>query len=168
MENGFLTFCIFHDLSNEYKWEEPAVWGKGNILMSQVLAPANNLNSCLSGRNCSSCMASAAYEQTNNLSRSQSSDFNFSEKFKEATYLRHPEECSTVPFVSAASLCSMNVPVTEVGSAANSGFSAVLPGPGEPGAPALPPQLQHEQEEECTTTSDNAFLTLRSRSLLPQ
>lgn len=75
---------------------------------------------------------------------------------------------STSAFVSASSLYSMNLPVTEVGNAENSVFSAALPGPGDPGAPPLPPQLQNEQEEMCSTSSDNQFLPLRSRSLLPQ
>lgn len=107
----------------------------------------------------------SAYEQTNNLSRSQSNESNLFEKQKdrETTFL-HPEEYSTSPFVSAA---SMNLPITEVGNEGNSVFSATLPGPGDSGAPALPPQLQNDPEETCTSSSDNAFLPLRSRSLRP-
>ncbi|XP_066481593.1 B-cell lymphoma/leukemia 10 [Tiliqua scincoides] len=134
-----------------------------------VLKAKNEKLEALKGLNCSNCMGSAC-EQTNNLSRSQSNESNLFEKRKdqETTCLHRPEGYSTSPFVSAASLCSMNLPITEVGNVDNSVFSATLPGPGDSGAPALPPQLQNDPEETSTTSSDNAFLPLRSRSLLPQ
>ncbi|XP_060088131.1 B-cell lymphoma/leukemia 10 [Heteronotia binoei] len=134
-----------------------------------ILKAKNEKLESLKELSCSNCRPSLR-EQTNNLSRSQSNESNFFEKQKdqECTYITHPEMLSTSAFVSAASLYSMNLPITEVGNAENSVFSAALPGPGDPGAPPLPPQLQNEQEEICSTSSDNHFLPLRSRSLLPQ
>ncbi|XP_020650691.3 B-cell lymphoma/leukemia 10 [Pogona vitticeps] len=133
-----------------------------------VLKVKNEKLESLKGLSCSSCMASVC-EQTNNFSRSQSNESNISEsrKDREATFLQ-PEEYTTAAFASATSLCSMNLPITEVGNMENSIFSANLPGPGDSGAPALPPQLQNEQEETCTSSSDSAFQPLRSRSLVPQ
>ncbi|KAJ6656285.1 hypothetical protein lerEdw1_003941 [Lerista edwardsae] len=133
-----------------------------------VLKAKNEKLEALKGLNCSNCMGSAC-EQTNNLSRCQSNESNLFEKQKdgETTFL-HPDEYSTSAFVSAASPCSMNLPVTEVGNTGNSVFSATLPGPGDSGAPALPPELQNDQEGMSTTSSDTPFLPLRSRSLLPQ
>ncbi|XP_062992891.1 B-cell lymphoma/leukemia 10 [Elgaria multicarinata webbii] len=133
-----------------------------------ILKAKNEKLESLKGLSCSNCMTSVC-EQTNNLSRSQSNESNFFEKQKDTeTTCLHPEEYSTTAFVSATSLCSMNLPITEVGNMENSGFLATLPGPGDSGAPPLPPQMQNEQEETCTTSSDNPFLPLRSRSLLPQ
>ncbi|XP_063154278.1 B-cell lymphoma/leukemia 10 [Candoia aspera] len=131
-----------------------------------VLKAKNEKLESLKGTGCNNCMASVC-EQPNNLSRSQSNESNLSEKQRdrENTYL-HPEEYSTAAFVSASSLCSMNLPITEVGNMENSVFST-LPGPGDPGAPPIPTELQNEQEEISTTSSDNPFLPLRSRSLLP-
>ncbi|KAH0618452.1 hypothetical protein JD844_017672 [Phrynosoma platyrhinos] len=146
--------------------------GTQNFLLEKitdaVLKAKNEKLKSLKGLGCSNCMAKVC-QQSNNLSRSQSNDSNVfeSRKDREATYVP-TGEYSTAAFVSAASLCSMNLPITEVGSMENSVFSATLPGPGDSGAPPLPPQLQNEQEETCTTSSDNPFLPLRSRSLLPQ
>ncbi|XP_003223119.1 B-cell lymphoma/leukemia 10 [Anolis carolinensis] len=146
--------------------------GTQNFLLEKitdaVLKAKNEKLKSLKGLSCSSCMV-AVYEQTNNLSRSQSNDSNVfeSRKDRETAYLPQGEY-NTAAFVSAASLCSMNLPITEVGNTENSVFSATLPGPGDSGAPPLPPQMQNEQEETCPTSSDNPFLPLRSRSLLPQ
>ncbi|KFP48667.1 B-cell lymphoma/leukemia 10, partial [Cathartes aura] len=119
------------------------------------------------GLSCSTCMTSL-YGGTNNLSRSYSDESNFFDKTKdkESTQIHHPEEdYSTAAFVSAVSLHSMNLPIAEMGNAESAVFSATLPGPGDPGAPPLPPELQSEQQEPCTSSSDNCFLPLRSRSL---
>ncbi|XP_074764289.1 B-cell lymphoma/leukemia 10 isoform X2 [Athene noctua] len=108
---------------------------------------------------------------TNNLSRSYSDESNFFDKTKdkESTQIHHPEEdYSTAAFMSAVSLHSMNLPIAEMGNAESAVLSATLPGPGDPGAPPLPPELQSEQQEPCTSSSDNCFLPLRSRSLQPQ
>uniref|UniRef100_A0A8D0DV18 B-cell lymphoma/leukemia 10 n=1 Tax=Salvator merianae TaxID=96440 RepID=A0A8D0DV18_SALMN len=130
-----------------------------------ILKAKNEKLESLKGLSCSNCMASVC-GQGNNLSRLQSNESNFFEKQKdgETTYV-HPEEFSTSAFVSAASLHSMNFPVTEVGNVENSVLLATLPGPGDSGAPPLPSQLQNEQEEACTASCDNPFLPLRSRSL---
>nr|XP_028588734.1 B-cell lymphoma/leukemia 10 [Podarcis muralis] len=153
-------------LIESIRWEKTQTFLLEKITDAVLKAKNEKLES-LKGLNCSNCMASG-YDQSNNLSRSQSNESNLFEKQKdrETTYL-HPEEFSTSAFVSAASLHSMNLPITEVGSTENSVFSATLPGPGDSGAPPLPPQLQNEQEETCTTSSDSPFLPLRSRSLLP-
>lgn len=111
------------------------------------------------------------YGGTNNLSRSYSDESNFFDKTKdkESTQMHNPEEdYSTAAFMSAVSLHSMNLPVAEMGNAESAVFSVTLPGPGDPGAPPLPPELQSEQQEPCTSSSDNCFLPLRSRSLHPQ
>lgn len=121
------------------------------------------------GLSCSTCMTSL-YGGTNNLSRSFSDESNFLDKTKdkESTQIHHPEEdYSTAAFVSAVSLHSMNLPIAEMGNSQCSVFSATLPGPGDPGAPPLPPELQ-DQQEPCTSSSDNCFLPLRSRSVQPQ
>lgn len=122
------------------------------------------------GLSCSTCMTSL-YGGTNNLSRSYSDESNFFDKTKdkESTQIHHPEEdYSTAAFVSAVSLHSMNLPIAEMGNSQSSVFSATLPGPGDPGAPPLPPELQSDQQEPCTGSSDNCFLPLRSRSVQPQ
>ncbi|XP_025071541.1 B-cell lymphoma/leukemia 10 isoform X1 [Alligator sinensis] len=134
-----------------------------------VLKVKNEKLEALKGLSCSTCMTSL-YGGTNNLSRSYSDESNFYEKIKgkEPTHVYlTEEEFSTAAFMSAASLRSMNLPVVEMGSAENTVFSATLPGPGDPGGPPLPPDLQSEQQEACTSSSDNLFLPLRSRSLLP-
>lgn len=121
------------------------------------------------GLSCSTCMTSL-YEGTNNLSRSYSDESNFFDKTKdkESTQMHHPDEdYSTAVFMSAVSLHSMNLPIAETGNAESVVFSATLPGPGDPGAPPLPPELQSEQQEPSNSSSDNCFLPLRSRSLQP-
>uniref|UniRef100_A0A674IUK6 B-cell lymphoma/leukemia 10 n=1 Tax=Terrapene triunguis TaxID=2587831 RepID=A0A674IUK6_9SAUR len=109
-----------------------------------------------------------ALKGTNNLSRSYSDESNYYEKVKESTHNQPEEQFSTAVFVSASSLRSMNLPIVEMGSTENADFSTTLPGPGDPGAPPLPPELQSEQQEASASSSDNRFLPLRSRSLLPQ
>ncbi|XP_066181249.1 B-cell lymphoma/leukemia 10 [Sylvia atricapilla] len=134
-----------------------------------VLKVKNEKLEALKGLSCSTCMTSL-YGGTNNLSRSFSDESNFLDKTKdkESTQIHHPEEdYSTAAFVSAVSLHSMNLPIAEMGNSQCSVFSATLPGPGDPGAPPLPPELQ-DQQESCTSSSDNCFLPLRSRSVQPQ
>nr|KAF6504016.1 BCL10 immune signaling adaptor [Rousettus aegyptiacus] len=103
---------------------------------------------------------------TNNLSRSNSDESNFSEKLRASTVMYHPEgESSTAPFFSTDS--SLNLPVLEVGRTENPTFSSTtLPRPGDPGAPPLPPELQLE-EGTCGNSSE-MFLPLRSRALSRQ
>uniref|UniRef100_A0A8D0HG52 B-cell lymphoma/leukemia 10 n=1 Tax=Sphenodon punctatus TaxID=8508 RepID=A0A8D0HG52_SPHPU len=135
-----------------------------------VLKVKNEKLEALKGLSCSNCMTSLG-GRTNNLSRSQSDESNFCEKVKEMESMHHhphSEEFSTAAFVSASSLCSMNLPVVEMGTTESAVFSSSLPGPGDPGAPPLPPELQNEQQEACSSSSDNLFQPLRSRSLLPQ
>ncbi|XP_061210388.1 B-cell lymphoma/leukemia 10 isoform X2 [Neopsephotus bourkii] len=135
-----------------------------------VLKVKNEKLEALKGLSCSTCMTSL-YGGTNNLSRSYSDESNFFDKTKdkESTQIHHPEEDhSTAAFVSAVSLHSMNLPITEMGNAESAVFSATLPGPGDPGAPPLPPELQAEQQEPCSSSSENCFLPLRSRSVQPQ
>ncbi|XP_067394644.1 B-cell lymphoma/leukemia 10 isoform X2 [Emydura macquarii macquarii] len=134
-----------------------------------VLKVKNEKLEALKGLSCSSCMTSV-YGGTNNLSRSFSDESNFYEKVEDRKSIcNQPEEpFSTAAFVSAASLRSMNLPIVEMGSTENAVFSTTLPGPGDPGAPPLPPELQSEQQEASGSSSDNLFLPLRSRSLLPQ
>ncbi|XP_065531274.1 B-cell lymphoma/leukemia 10 [Lathamus discolor] len=134
-----------------------------------VLKVKNEKLEALKGLSCSTCMTSL-YGGTNNLSRSYSDESNFFDKTKdkESTQIHHPEEdYSTAAFVSAVSLHSMNLPVTEMGNAESAVFSATLPGPGDPGAPPLPSELQAEQQEPCSSSSENCFLPLRSRSIQP-
>eukprot|EP00075_Anas_platyrhynchos_P029387 XP_027318640.1 B-cell lymphoma/leukemia 10 isoform X1 [Anas platyrhynchos] len=134
-----------------------------------VLKVKNEKLEALKGLSCSTCMTSL-YEGTNNLSRSYSDESNFFDKTKdkESTQMHHPEEdYSTAVFMSAVSLHSMNLPIAETGNAESVVFSATLPGPGDPGAPPLPPELQSEQQEPSNSSSDNCFLPLRSRSLQP-
>ncbi|KAK9404096.1 B-cell lymphoma/leukemia 10 [Crotalus adamanteus] len=78
-----------------------------------VLKAKNEKLESLKGTRCNNCMASMC-DEANNLSRSQSNDSNFFEKQRdrENTYLP-PEEYSTAAFVSASSLRSMNLPITE-------------------------------------------------------
>ncbi|CAM4711729.1 B-cell lymphoma/leukemia 10 isoform X1 [Lepidochelys kempii] len=132
-----------------------------------VLKVKNEKLEALKGLSCSSCMTSV-YGGTNNLSRSYSDESNYYEKVKESTHNQPEEQFSTAAFVSASSLRSMNLPIVEMGSTENAVFSTALPGPGDPGAPPLPPELQSEQQEASTSSSDDRFLPLRSRSLLPQ
>ncbi|KAM9379237.1 B-cell lymphoma/leukemia 10 [Phaethornis superciliosus] len=132
-----------------------------------VLKVKNEKLEALKGLSCSTCMTSLC-GGTNNHSRSYSDESNFFDKIKdkESTQIHHPEEdYSTAAFVSAVSLHSMNFPIAEMGNAESTGFSVTLPGPGDPGAPPLPPELQSGQEEPCTSSNDNCFLPLRSRSL---
>ncbi|NXE33003.1 BCL10 protein, partial [Ptilorrhoa leucosticta] len=134
-----------------------------------VLKVKNEKLEALKGLSCSTCMTSL-YGGTNNLSRSFSDESNFLDKTKgkDSTQTHHPEEdYSTAAFVSAVSLYSMNLPIAEMGNSQSSVLSAALPGPGDPGAPPLPPELQ-DQQEPCTSSSDNCFLPLRSRSVQPQ
>ncbi|XP_011540700.1 B-cell lymphoma/leukemia 10 isoform X2 [Homo sapiens] len=104
---------------------------------------------------------------TNNLSRSNSDESNFSEKLRASTVMYHPEgESSTTPFFSTNS--SLNLPVLEVGRTENTIFSSTtLPRPGDPGAPPLPPDLQLEEEGTCANSSE-MFLPLRSRTVSRQ
>lgn len=104
---------------------------------------------------------------TNNLSRSNSNESNFSEKLRASTVMYHPEgESSTAPFFSPVS--SLNLPVLEVGRTENPTFSSsTLPRPGDPGAPPLPPELQLAGGGTCGDSSE-MFLPLRSRALSPQ
>ncbi|XP_075792497.1 B-cell lymphoma/leukemia 10 isoform X2 [Pelodiscus sinensis] len=134
-----------------------------------VLKVKNEKLEALKGLSCSSCMTSV-YGGTNNLSRSYSDESNSYEKVKdkESIHYQPEDRFSTAAFVSASSLRSMNLPIVEIGSTENTVFSTTLPGPGDPGAPPLPPELQSEQQEANASSSDNIFLPLRSRSLLPQ
>uniref|UniRef100_A0A8C8RBX2 B-cell lymphoma/leukemia 10 n=1 Tax=Pelusios castaneus TaxID=367368 RepID=A0A8C8RBX2_9SAUR len=134
-----------------------------------VLKVKNEKLEALKGLSCSSCMTSMC-GGTNNLSRSYSDESNsyVKVKDKEFTHNQPEEQFSTAAFVSATSLRSMNLPIVEMGSTENAVFSSTLPGPGDPGAPPLPPELQSEQQEANGSSSDNLFLPLRSRSLLPQ
>ena len=121
------------------------------------------LNNCIVGLKCSSCEPFPD-GATNNLSRSNSDESNFSEKLRVSTIMYHPEgESSTAPFFSTDS--SLNLPVLEVGRTENPTFSSTtLPRPGDPGAPPLPPELQLEEEGN----SSEMFLPLRSRAVLRQ
>lgn len=128
--------------------------------------PSHLLSECsVVGLQCGSCEPFAA-AATNNLSRSNSDESNFSEKQRASMVTYHPEgESSTAPFFSTES--SLNLPVLEVGRTENSSFSSgTLPRPGDPGAPALPPDLQLEGGT-CGNSSE-MFLPLRSRALSRQ
>ncbi|XP_005993918.1 B-cell lymphoma/leukemia 10 [Latimeria chalumnae] len=116
------------------------------------------------GSSCSTCSPS-----TNDLSRTYSDDSNIYDKSKQSTLLYHPEDEFSSPSSSAASLCSMNLPVASTSDKGDtSNVSAVtLPRPGDPGAPPLPMELQSESEGACESPSDSQFLPLRSRSLSP-
>ncbi|XP_010589451.1 B-cell lymphoma/leukemia 10 isoform X1 [Loxodonta africana] len=123
-------------------------------------------NYCQLRLKCSSCEPFPD-GATNNLSRSNSDESNFSEKLRASTVIYHPEgESSTAPFFSTDS--SVNLPVLEVGRTENTIFSStMLPRPGDPGAPPLPPELQLEEGETCGNSSE-MFLPLRSRALSQQ
>nr|XP_048309622.1 B-cell lymphoma/leukemia 10 isoform X1 [Myodes glareolus] len=134
-------------------------------ITDEVLKLRNIKLEHLRGLQCSSCEPFAA-AATNNLSRSNSDESNFSEKQRASMVTYHPEgESSTAPFFSTES--SLNLPVLEVGRTENSSFSSgTLPRPGDPGAPALPPDLQLEGGT-CGNSSE-MFLPLRSRALSRQ
>ncbi|NXU50669.1 BCL10 protein, partial [Turnix velox] len=134
-----------------------------------VLKVRNEKIEAIRGLSCSTLMTSLY--GTNDLSRSYSDESNIFDKtkVKESTQIHHPEEdYSTAAFVSAVSLHSTNFPIAELGNVESSVFSGILPGPGDPGGPPLPPELQAEHPEPCTSSSDNCFLPLRSRSVQPQ
>ncbi|KAG5214929.1 hypothetical protein JEQ12_000505 [Ovis aries] len=132
-------------------------------ITDEVLKLRNIKLEHLKGLKCSSCEPFPD-GATNNLSRSNSDESNFSEKLRASTIMYHPEgESSTAPFFSTDS--SLNLPVLEVGRTENSTFSSTtLPRPGDPGAPPLPPELQLEEEGN----SSEMFLPLRSRAVLRQ
>lgn len=125
-----------------------------------------HLNNFIVGLKCSSCEPFPG-GATNNFSRSNSDESNFSEKLRASTVIYHPEgESSTAPFFSTES--SLNLPVLEVGRTENPTFSSTtLPRPGDPGAPPLPPELQLEEEGTCGNSSE-MFLPLRSRAVSHQ
>ncbi|XP_030630308.1 B-cell lymphoma/leukemia 10 [Chanos chanos] len=108
---------------------------------------------------------------TNDLSRSDSYDSNYD---KCSTVLFHPEgEGSPSTSVAPGSL---NLHCGAPGSmaAVSSTTSSSLPKPGDPGAPALPEELEAEDQDSdamaCGSTAsggDANFQPLRSRSLTP-
>ncbi|RXN00835.1 B-cell lymphoma/leukemia 10 [Acipenser ruthenus] len=114
-----------------------------------------------------SCMPPKCMGATNNLSGTFSYDSNY-EKGRDSTLLFHPEgEWS--PGTSTA-VCSINLQygsMLEKGTTVtSSSVSSTLPKPGDPGAPALPDELQPEPEGTCRSTSSDAqFQPLRSRSV---
>ncbi|XP_030062453.1 B-cell lymphoma/leukemia 10 [Microcaecilia unicolor] len=119
------------------------------------------------GLSCTVC--GPPYEETNDLSRTQSNECNL----YASTVLCHPEGESSL-LSSASTVCfhSVNLQVMGQGSlinpcVENSPFSSILPRPGDPGAPPLPAELQTEQQEDCTSANESQFLPLRSRSLSP-
>ncbi|XP_069497798.1 B-cell lymphoma/leukemia 10 isoform X2 [Ambystoma mexicanum] len=98
----------------------------------------------------------------------------FFEVGKTSAVLQHPEGESSLSSQNCitASLHSLSLPVMDQGSIGSTSthsaaFSAILPRPGDPGAPALPAELQSEPEEVCTSSTDVEFHPLRSRSLSP-
>uniref|UniRef100_H2N6W5 B-cell lymphoma/leukemia 10 n=1 Tax=Pongo abelii TaxID=9601 RepID=H2N6W5_PONAB len=135
-------------------------------ITDEVLKLRNIKLEHLKGLKCSSCEPFPD-GATNNLSRSNSDESNFSEKLRASTVMYHPEgESSTTPFFSTNS--SLNLPVLEVGRTENTIFSSTtLPRPGDPGAPPLPPDLQLEEEGTCGNSSE-MFLPLRSRTVSRQ
>uniref|UniRef100_A0A8I5N3G7 B-cell lymphoma/leukemia 10 n=1 Tax=Papio anubis TaxID=9555 RepID=A0A8I5N3G7_PAPAN len=128
-------------------------------ITDEVLKLRNIKLEHLKGLKCSSCEPFPD-GATNNLSRSNSSESNFSEKLRASTVMYHPEgESSTTPFFSTNS--SLNLPVLEVGRTENTIFSSTtLPRPGDPGAPPLPPDLQLEEEGTCGNS--NEILKIKS------
>ncbi|KAM9242735.1 B-cell lymphoma/leukemia 10 [Dugong dugon] len=135
-------------------------------ITDEVLKLRNIKLEYLKGLKCSSCEPFPD-GATNNLSRSNSDESNFSEKLRASTVMYHPEgESSTAPFFSTDS--SLNLPVLEVGRTESTIFSsAMLPRPGDPGAPPLPPELQLEEGGTCGSSSE-MFLPLRSRAVSQQ
>lgn len=122
---------------------------------------------------CSSCRP-AGHGATSLLRDWMSTDSIYCEKEKASTVLQHPEGESSAPPSNCitASLHSFHFPVLDQGSmvhtmAPSTSFSAILPRPGDPGAPPLPAELHSEPEEVCTSSTDAEFHPLRSRSLSP-
>ncbi|MBN3282384.1 BCL10 protein, partial [Polyodon spathula] len=127
------------------------------------------LESMKAGVTSSSCVPPKCMGATNNLSRTFSYESIY-EKGRDSTLLLHPEgEWSPGTSTAVSSMNLQYGSMLEKGTTvASNSVSSTLPKPGDPGAPALPDELQSEPEGTCgSTSSDAQFQPLRSRSLSP-